>query len=137
MSVTKPVLIMSAYVARTSRLQLFSTDGGIDTGGTKATAVIADHPVFNGITLTAGVTEDLTTGALGTPDTAGVGNGTLIATNGTNAVLAEWNANTAFYTGSSSALGKRMYMAPSSSGAYAFNDMGTKLFLNVIQYIGQ
>lgn len=135
MSVTKPVLVMSAYVARTSRLQLFSTDGGIDAGGTTATATVEDHPIFTGIDLTAGVTADLTTGALGTPDTAGVGNGILIATNGTNAVLAEWDANTAAYTGAGVHAGKRMYMAPSSAGAYSFNEVGTQLLLNTVQYI--
>jgi hypothetical protein len=135
MSVTKPVLIMSPYVARTSRLQLFSTDGGIDGGGTSATAVVENHPIFTGIELTAGNTGVLTTSTLNTPDTAGVGNGTLIATDGTNAVLAEWDANTEFYAGSSTAQGKRMYMAASSPGAYAFNEIGTKLFLNTIQYI--
>ncbi len=134
MSVTTPVLMMSPYVSRTSRLQLFSTDGGIDTGGTSVNAILDTHPVFTGIDITDGNTGVVTTGTLNTPDTAGVGNGTLIGTDGTNAAIAEWDANTEFYPGSSVAAGKRMYLA--GTGTYTYNEIGTKIFLNVIQYLG-
>lgn len=134
MAVTKPVLIMSPYVARSSRLQLFSMDGGIDSGGTSVTTTLTSHPVFAGVTLTAGNTGDITTGTLNTPDTAGVGNGVLIGTDGMNAAIAEWNANTAFYAGSSTAAGKRMYFA--GTGTYTYNEVGEVIFLNIIQYLG-
>lgn len=134
MAVTKPVLIMSPYVARSSRLQLFSSDGGIDGGGTSVTTTLTDHPIFTEITLTGGNTGDITTGTLNTPDTASAGNGVLIGTDGTNAAIAEWNANTAAYTGAGVHAGKRMYLAGTST--YTFNDIGTKIFLNTIQYLG-
>ncbi|WP_100616025.1 PKD domain-containing protein [Confluentibacter citreus] len=133
MSVTTPVLVMSPYVSRTSRLQLFSTDGGIDTGGASVNAILETHPIFTGIDLTASNTGVVTTGTLNTPDTAGVGSGALIGTDGTNAAIVEWDENTAAYTGAGVHVGKRMYLA--GTGTYTYNDLGTKLFLNVIQYI--
>ncbi len=135
MSVTTPVIIISPYVARTSRLQLFDNDNGIDGVGSSLDAVIATHPVFTGIDLTSGNTGDITTSGLHVVDTPSAGNGTIIATTGgaNYVTLAEWNANTEFYAGSSMAAGKRMFMA--ASGTYDFNDIGTKYFLNVVEYI--
>lgn len=133
MSVTTPVLVMSSYIARSSRLQLFDTEEFLDGGGSSIDAIIESHPVFTNIALTAGNTGDVSTATLNVIGTANVGNGTLIGTDGLSAAIAEWDANTEFYAGSSVAKGKRMFLA--ATGEYTFNDVGTQLFLNVVEYI--
>ena len=135
MSVTTPVIIISPYVARMSRLQLLNNDGGEDNSGTSLDVLLEDHPVFSGIDLTAAKTGDITTTGLDVVMTADGGNGSIIATTGANGyiALAEWDTNTAAYAGAGTHIGKRMFMA--ASGTYGFNDVGTKYFLNVVEYI--
>lgn len=134
MSVSTPVLIMSSYIARNNRLQLFNTDVFNDNGGLTVNAIVETHPVFSNITLTAGNTGDIASSALNVIASADPGNGTLIGTDGTNAAIAEWDANTEFYAGSSMAAGKRMYMA-GTGGGYTFNEIGNQLLLNVCEYL--
>ena len=135
MSVTTPVIIISPYVARLSRLQLLNNDGGQDSAGNALDVVLQGHPVFTGIDITDASTGDITTTGLDVVMTADAGNGSVIATTGPDGyiALAEWDANTAAYAGASIPAGKRMFMA--AAGTYGFNDIGTKYFLNVVEYI--
>jgi len=135
MTVTTPVIIISPYIARMSRLQLLNNDGGQDSAGNALDVLLQDHPIFTGIDLTAASTGDITTTGLDVVPTTDAGNGSVIATTGPAGyiALAEWDTNTAAYAGAGTHVGKRMFMA--AAGTYGFNDVGTKYFLNVVEYI--
>lgn len=84
--VTSPVMVMSGYIVRDSRLNYF--DGGTipdTTGAEKLEAVQPDHPVFAGISLDGSnvMTENYTDGLVDfeQPDPAGVQRGISIVTN--------------------------------------------------------
>ena len=133
-TVETPVLNMNAYTARSSRLQLFNSTEVDESGGNSLDANIPDHPIFNGITLTANNTGTiLTGGGFHTVIVSDVGNGTLIASDGTKVAIAEWDANVEFYDGAIAASGKRMFM--SSPAGYMLNEVGDAILLNAVQYL--
>jgi hypothetical protein len=134
MSITKPVLVMSSLIVRNSRLQLFNTADFLDGGGASVNAIVETHPIFTDIALTGGNTGAITASTMSVIGTANAGNGTLIGTDGLSATVAEWDPNTAAYTGAGVHVGKRMYLAGTNEG-YTYNDIGSKLFLNVVEYI--
>lgn len=137
MSVTTPVIVMSAYITRNTRLQLFDS-GGFDEGGSlNVTSVDSNHPLFIGVNMTSGVTDDLVTSALHVTDVSTAGNGTIYATDSVtgNVAIAEWPANMAAYTGAEVAAGRRMFFAVNAN-EYALTSEGEKLFLNAINHMG-
>lgn len=134
MSVNTPVLVMSAFIARSSRLQLLDNNSTVnESNGLSLDATQENHPVFTGITLTGGNTGEISTASLHTLAISNSGNGTLLATATGEVALAEWNANTPFFTGSLTPASKWMFMT--SSLGYTLNDVGDQLLLNVVEYI--
>ncbi|WP_338358953.1 carbohydrate-binding protein [Yeosuana marina] len=136
-SVTTPVLNMSSFIARSSRLQYFNSASQLEGVGTSITATVATHPVFTNITLPTDNTFEIATAGLHVVvDSSNPGNGTLIATDATGAyaTVAEWDANTAAYPGATVFAGKRMFLA-GTGGGFTYNDAGSQLFLNCVEYI--
>ncbi|WP_165732702.1 carbohydrate-binding protein [Polaribacter sp. 20A6] len=138
MSVTTPVIVLSSYIARNSRLQLFDS-GGFDEGGSlNVTSVDPNHPLFIGINITDGVTDDLVTLPLHVTDVTTAGNGTIYATDSAsgNVAIAEWEANTAAYAGGGVAAGRRMFFAV-NVGGYALTSTGETLLLNAVNHMAK
>ncbi|WP_051155457.1 PKD domain-containing protein [Winogradskyella psychrotolerans] len=133
-TVETPVLNMNAFTARSSRLQLFNSTEVDESGGNSLDANIPEHPIFSGITLTGNNTGTILTGSgLHTVIVSDVGNGTLIASDGSKVAIVEWEANVEFYDGAIPALGKRMFM--SSPTGYMLNEVGDAILLNAVQYL--
>jgi hypothetical protein len=105
-SVTTPIIMMNAYLVRTSRWLWMDTTSTVK-GDDIMLALDTTHPVFEGVTLEAGsmvIFRDNTIGEgiatfVGSTD---VGNGTLIAQALSNdwAWIAEWAAGVEFFAGS-------------------------------------
>lgn len=134
MAVNTPVLVMSAFIARNSRLQLLDNSSTVnESNGLSLDVTQENHPVFTNVTITGGKTGEISTAALHTLAISNAGNGTLLATATGEVALAEWAANTPFYTGSSTPSSKWMFMT--SSGGYTLNDVGDQILLNVVEYI--
>ena len=139
MSVTTPVIVMSNFITRNTRLQLFDTGSFDENGSSDVTVVAPNHPIFIGVTVTDGKTGDLVNPAvpLHVSDVTTAGNGTIYATDtGTGKIaIAEWAANTAAYTGAEVALGRRMFFAV-NVGGYDLTSDGETLFLNAVNHMG-
>ncbi len=136
MSVTTPVMIMSDFVARNSRLNLFNTNNVTANGGLKLDAVLPNHPVFSNIALVGDSTNNISTTPLEIVMSTTAGNGTVIATDALtgNVAIAEWPANTPFYAGAvDSAAGVRMYF--STDYGYKLSADGDQLLLNTIEHL--
>ena len=135
-TVTKPVLNLSSYVARSSRLQFFNSANQDEAGGTKIVSQNPAHPIFTGITLESDNSVAVTATNLHVIVSNDPGNGTLLGLteDGSNATIAEWDANTAAYTGGTVFPSKRMFLA-ATGGGFGYNDEGSQLFLNCVEYI--
>jgi hypothetical protein len=147
-SVTKPLILMTGYLARSSRW-LWVNSTGLTDPMTEAmmTVVKADHPVFAGVKLTSDQV-DVIDGAVDGGQMAfltatDAGNGTVLAKRAdNNAVwIAEWAAGTAFYSGSTQTpAGKRMLLTGGGGtgqtmGSMNFTPDGQKMFLNAVLYM--
>lgn len=135
-TVTSPILNMSAFVTRNNRLQNFDSDAFSEGAPFNIIATDESHPVFTGIDLVGGSTGDITTVPLHVAGISNAGNGTLIGTtpDGLNGAIAFWDANTASYAGADVFAAKRMFLA-ATAGGFTFNEIGSKLFLNCVEYI--
>jgi len=135
-TVTKPVLNLSSYVARSSRLQFFNSANQDEAGGTTIVAQNPSHPIFNGVTLDANNAVEVSAVNLHVIVSNDPGNGALLGLTGdaSNATIAEWDANTAAYSGATVFPSKRMFLA-ATGGGFNYNEAGSKLFLNCVHYI--
>ena len=135
-TVTKPVLNMSSYVARSTRLQFFDSANQDEGGGTTIAVQDPSHPIFTGITLESDNSLVVTAVNLHVIVSNDAGNGTLLGLtgDGSNATIAEWDANTAAYAGGTVFPSKRMFLA-STGGGLNFNEAGAQLFMNSVEYI--
>lgn len=137
-TVTTPIMNLSAFITRNNRLQNFDS-GGFDDQSTSTTLTATDpnNPLWIGVTVTGGVSEDITTDGLDVSNVLTAGTGTVLATDPAtgNVAIAEWNANTASYTGGDVFAAKRMFFG-TNSGAYALTTAGETLFLNAVNRIG-
>ncbi|WP_242156319.1 carbohydrate-binding protein [Aestuariivivens sediminis] len=134
--VTKPVLNMSSYVARSTRLQFFNSSNQDESGGTSIIAQDPSHPIFTGLSLGSDNSLTVTASNLHVIVSSDPGNGTLLGMtgDGSNATIAEWDANTAAYDGATVFPSKRMFLA-GTGGGFTYNDAGSQLFLNCVEYI--
>jgi hypothetical protein len=147
-SVTTPLILMTAYLARNNRWLWINSSSLTELlDESSMTVVKADHPVFAGVPITNGQVDVID----GTVDSgqnsfitsADCGNGTLIAKRTTdNSVwIAEWAPGTPFYSGSTETpAGKRLYLVGGGGGAQTAGSMnftaeGRKIFLNAVLYM--
>ncbi|MEQ8241406.1 MAG: hypothetical protein RIA69_19485 [Cyclobacteriaceae bacterium] len=135
-TVSTPILNLSSFVARSTRLQYFPSENQNEGGGTSIKAVDASHPVFSNVTLDADGLIAVTATALHTVVGIDAGNGTLIGTtaDGADAAIAYFDAGIAAYEGGEIYPGKRMFLA-GTGGGYTYNDSGAQLFLNSIEFL--
>ncbi len=147
-SVTTPLIMMTAYIARNNRwLWINSANLTELLAESSMTVVKADHPVFAGVAITDGKV-DVIDGAVDSGQnsfitSADFGNATLIAkrTDDNYVWIAEWAAGTPFYSGSTQTpAGKRMYVVGGGGGAQTagsmnFTPAGQKIFLNAVLYM--
>ena len=159
-NVSAPVIVMSGYLLRSSRLNL--TDGTTMVDTTGPLTLLADdpgHPVFNGISLDGSnnmvnpfgdvVTEN---GALQrgiSINMAGLAGGSLIASSteaatATGPVIAEWPAGATVNNGEVLAGPRMAFMSGSrevsgvtseTAGFYDLRPDGAAMFLNAVEYM--
>ncbi|MFZ2145748.1 MAG: PA14 domain-containing protein [Sedimentisphaerales bacterium] len=148
-SVTSPLILMNAYIARSGKWQWMNTTSLADADDILL-ALDTTHPLFDGVSfemdnmvifLDNTVGSGLTT-FIGSID---VGNGTLIAqrSSADQAWIAEWAAGVEFYAGSGQiAGGPRMFFAagtmetadpPTPQGAWNLTADGEKILHNAIK----
>ena len=153
-SITKPMIVMSAYLTRRNRLGWQTGNTVPDSGPTRLTAADPAHPIFNGIAFdTDGLTTlndynvqvDRGTTTIGTP----LQGGTVIASNPSIAdgiAIAEWAVGSIVQDeiGNSMVLGGQRYFFAGGSrepsggvtgaGALDLTTDGQQLFLNTVNY---
>jgi hypothetical protein len=147
-SVTTPLLMMTAYLPRNSRwLWVNSATLSEPANEAMLAAVVADHPIFAGVPLTDGqvdvINGTVDSGQMCFLTTQDVGNGTLLArrADNTGVWIAEWEAGTPFYTGSTQTpAGKRMLLTAGGGtgqtmGSMNFTADGQRIFLNAVRYM--
>ncbi len=133
-TITTPIINMSAYVARTSRLGYIETN---TASGTVDTAFVVQqpwHPVFANApvgvdSILAGISNE---NLNGNPWVNG--NGLLLATfpNG-QVAMAEWKAGLPYFKGTGVLAGRRMIFQGST--AYNLTERGDALFLDAVEYM--
>ncbi len=142
--ITAPLMLMSGYLSRANRWGWFDADGLEDVTPASITANAADHPIFEGLTLTDGTTGpwhvavDRGTSAPTTDITVGNG-GTLLASgDGGNIIAAEWPEGTVaagkrilFLAGSREADGNGIETA----GQFDLTADGVTAFVNAARYL--
>jgi hypothetical protein len=146
-SVTTPIILQAAHLYRSSRWRWIDSTS---TSNTEANmlAVLADHPIFAGVTLDASneVSVINISTSVGNDNLSPDNNYTLIATRSDSDAdgvwIAEWDTAVEFYPGSGQfAGGPRMYFAAggrgdqAEDGQYNLTAEGEKLFLNAIRYM--
>jgi PKD repeat protein len=150
-SVETPLILMSAYLTRTSKWQWIdsgTTNQGVPT--TLMDVIAVDHPIFEGVTTEAVdsmnlayVIDDMISAETTEIASTDAGNGTLLSTrmdNG-NIWIAEWEAGVTGYEGTDQVLaGKRLYFAAGGgqgqeAGVMSFNEDGQTMFLNAVEYM--
>jgi hypothetical protein len=160
-SVTTPTIQLGGYVLRTSRMGYTQGTTMVDTtGNIQLKAEVADHPIFDGIELTDGVTGDyagivtwndtVQRGVSVNTNDAGDG-ATVIATVATEddptaggIIAMEYAAGAATTTGGTFA-GKRLVLLTGSreasgvtsqtAGLYDLTETGKAIFLNAVGYM--
>jgi hypothetical protein len=154
--VTKPMLLMTAMLARNSRWLWVNSGTTAEAAGAglMLEAVIPSHPIFTGVSLANNQVDILdetvvtngNNGNITLINTTNVGNGTLLARSvtATNYTwIAEWNAGQYFYgTSGQMAGGHRMLFSVGASsmtggygGRYNLTAAGQKLYLNAVLYM--
>jgi len=143
-SITKPILMQIAHIARNNRWRWLNTDGTNDSLPPAMEAVELNHYVFTGVTLGANnqVVNILTTNS-SFANTTNAGNGKLIARRADNgqAWIVEWEAGQEFYAGSGQTAGGQRVLfctggtAGVSDGTYNLSAEGEKMFLNAVRYM--
>ncbi len=135
-TVTTPILNLSSFVARSTRLQYFPSENQNEGGGTSIKVTDTSHPIFTNVPLEADGLVTVTTGALHTVVGVDAGNGTLIGTtaDGADAAIAYFDAGIAAYDGGEVYPGKRMFLA-GTGGGYTYNEAGAQLFINCVDYV--
>ncbi len=149
-SVTTPLMLLTGYLARSSRWQWINTTG-ISEYATETALQVVDgtHPIFTGVNVTSGqvdVIDDSVNSGQATFLTSAtdVGNGTLIGTrlDDGNAWIVEWAAGTTFYSGTAEvAAGKRLFLSGAGggggqeAGSMNFTPDGQTMFLNAVAYM--
>jgi hypothetical protein len=135
-SLEPPVLMLSAFMTRSSRLMWLNSTTVNEADGVEITIRDSTHAIFKGIDSTANPVLINSTAALHTDAIADAGNGTVLAVSATtgNVVIAEWPIGTEFYTGSGQfATGFRAVFFTGLS--YDFTETGKTLFLNFVSYM--
>ncbi len=148
-SVTTPVMLLSAYIARSNRWQWVNSEGITEYGGETLLQVQDDsHPIFTGVNVSSGQV-DLVDGAVDSGQASivtvgNVGNGTLIGSRlgDGNVWIGEWAPGTTFYSGTSQvAAGRRMLFVGAgggggqTAGSMNFTPDGQTIFLNAVAYM--
>jgi hypothetical protein len=141
-SIKTPILNLSCLVSRSNpvRWNMLPTDAGSEASKTDVLAVLkTDNPIFKGVKLLENNTIDVVNPgqqfrAISNGKSAG--NGTLIGVTAKDSLMlmAEWKANTAYFTGSADVpKGNRMiFFAPFGS---QLNDAGNIIFTNIAEYM--
>jgi hypothetical protein len=139
-SITAPILMQIAHIARNNRWLWLNTSATNDAMATLE-VVESDHPVFNGVSIGANNQLDILTLGSSFANATDAGNGTLIAKRADNdqVWIAEWQAGQEFYAGSNQiAAAQRMLFAAGvigPDGAYNLTADGEKMFLNAVRYM--
>jgi hypothetical protein len=159
-SITTPLILMNAYVVRSSRWCWMDTTtmGGVATVGmstsypasTPIEAVAPDHQIFTGVKLDENnqfyaLDPNADSGRYSIIGSDDVGNGTLLAIPADQdwAYIAEWQAGIETYPGSGQIPAeKRLYFAAGAQavtdgygGAYNLSEEGLKLYMNAVNYM--
>ena len=149
-SITTPILMQTAYIARSSRWQWLNTGGIVDT--TELMQVMEpDHFIFQGVpmiddTYIAVLDTGFSRPTTSFPTTSDPGYGTLLAARAdTGGVwIVEWDAALEFYDYTDQfPEGKRMFFALGEAGGSNTSEIGYKntseagdmLFLNAVKYM--
>ncbi|MBP8304396.1 MAG: hypothetical protein KBE04_09745 [Phycisphaerae bacterium] len=136
-AVRTPILSLSAYMVRSHRWGWVNTSSSPAIADATMEVVLAQHPVFKGVTLGSNNQIDVVASSVdGFAVTTSAGNGTLIARRADNGQvwIAEWEADVEYYSGSGrSAAGKRLYFAGGSS--INLTAEGRTLFLNAAKHL--
>lgn len=147
--VTAPVIAMSGYIVRDSRMRWVTASDLTDSGETQLEATIPDHPVFAGVSLTDGKTTDpynvMVDRGISTNTNEPV-NGSIIAVNpavGAGLAVAEWPAG-AVVGGDQVLAGYRMLFNAGSrepdgtgvdvAGMLDLTATGQLMFLNAVDH---
>lgn len=147
-AITTPILLMNAYVVRSSRWFWVNSTTINNLEGPMMEVKVPEHPIFTGVTLNAAnqvaIVEDTTgsgqTSFIGSTD---VGNGTLLASTGTNSWIAEWQPGVEFYAGAGQTAGglRMMFSAGTQEvdatpqGAFNLTEEGEILLANIVLYM--
>ena len=141
--VTTPIINMSQYLGRSSKMQWFSSESMSENIGSAMLVKQSLHPIFKGIALDG----TMNTATLASPGFNGLsvtesGNGKVVASSSTTGFvsIAEWRAGMAFYTDLIDPLpinkGKRMWFSGTkNTDGYAYNATGIELFENAVEYM--
>ncbi|MFY0650676.1 MAG: hypothetical protein JXQ96_01520 [Cyclobacteriaceae bacterium] len=135
-TVTAPVLNLSSYVARSTRLQFINSANQNEGGGTTILATDKAHVLFTQVAPASDGSLEVTAGDLHVVVGSDAGNGTMVGTtsDGANAAIAVFDANTAAYSGGEVFPSKRIFLA-GTGGGFTYNEAGSQLFLNCVDYI--
>ena len=141
-SITTPIILHAAHIARSSRWQWIDTDSYNDSLPLAMEAVDISHPVFNGVTLDNNNQVAVINEASSFVSITDAGNGKLIAKRADNDELwiVEWEEGQEFYAGSGQiAASRRMFFVSGTNsgvdGRYNLTSEGEKMFLNAIRYM--
>jgi hypothetical protein len=152
-SVTTPLMTFNVHLTRSNRWLWINSTSVQHLNASMMTALVLDHPVFDGVTLDPNnqvQALDVTVGMGVTSfvDTLDVGNGVLIAQSADELPwIAEWEAGVEFYNGAGQIpAGKRMMFgggtledttvgAEKPQGAMNLTAEGQQIFLNAIAYM--
>ena len=134
-TVTTPVINMSAYISRTSRLGYIETNSASGTVDTVFIVKQPGHPVFNYASINAA---DSSIAGITTEQCNAnpwvQGNGLLLATFPEGEVaMAEWKVGLPYFNGGGVLAGRRMIFQGSSS--YNLTERGDSLFLDAVEYM--
>lgn len=141
-SVTTPIIMQVAHIARSAHWRWVNTTGTNDALPTLQ-AVATNHYVFRGVTLGANGQVGILTTNSSFASTTDAGNGTLIAKRANNdqVWIVEWQPGQPFYAGSTQTpAGPRMLFLQGTvgspgDGAYNLTAEGQKMFLNAVTYM--
>ena len=147
-AITTPILMMNAYIARSSRWLWVNSTTINNIEGPMMEVKVPEHPIFTGVTLNAAgevaIVDDTTgTGQTSYIGSTDVGNGTLLASTGTSSWIAEWQPGVEFYAGAGqTAGGLRMIFSAGTQevdatpqGAFNLTEEGEILLTNIILYM--
>ena len=141
-TVTAPLILMTPYLSRANRWAWLGGDGLVDDTPATIIAEVVNHPIFQNIVLTDGVSEgwhtEVDRGTTMSTE-AILDGGTVLASGNGNMVVAEWPAGTV-------AVGARMLFSAGSrepanpgaieeAGRFNLTLTGGQAFLNAVNYM--